>query len=177
MKCLPTHRYSRGPGGVGAQRAPCPGRSPELPALLPGAGWRQGAGEPRPGQERSAAQSKGSGAASSPANGSVKWQQLEDRASLGSAPGPSLLRRRRRARRTYLAGSRPTPGPLGPAGGSRGALHSRRERVPGWGGRAVWSAGAGWEGARSWAVGLSWRPPPARPPPDTLQGAAASQQE
>lgn len=119
----------------GAGRAPCPGRSPELPApaLLPGAGWRRGEGEPRPGQERSAAQSKGSGAASSPANGSVKWQQLEDRASLGRAPGPSLLRRCccHRARGAYLAGSRPTPDPLGPAGGSRGAIHSRRGRVPG----------------------------------------------
>lgn len=145
------------PGAAGARAAP-------------GGRVASGRGEARPGRERSAAPRKGSGAAFSPADGSVKWRQLEDGASFGRAPGPSL-RRRRRARRARLAGPRPAPARLGAAGGGRGALGSWRARrgplaSPGRGAQSGPQAPVGGRGGAG-----------GPPPPGSLHGAAASLRE
>lgn len=125
LRARRTSGQSRGRGGVGRSA----GSVPRAVSGAPGAGAAPGgwvasgrAGAGAQGQERGAVRRKGSGAAFSPASGSAKWQQLEDGASFGRTPGPSF--RRRRARRARLAGSRPAPGRLGPAGGSRGELRS-----------------------------------------------------
>lgn len=97
-----------GRGAAGAGRAGCPGRARSSRSRRCPGGWGQGRGKVQPSCQ-------GSGAAFSPASGSVRWQHSEDGVSFGRTPGPSSRR------------GRPSPHPVGraPQVAAEGALGSR----------------------------------------------------